>query len=191
MKWQTVGQEVPRRGNRFTQWCGRTLFGIMRWDMIGEFPNRRQFIVALAPHTSNIDFVLAACVIWGYRLHASFLIKKSVFFFPLSVIMNMFGAIPVDRSAASGLVEEMAQKFADNPRMLLGITPEGTRRKVHNWRKGFAHIAAAANVPVLPVTINYQLKQVRIEPLIEDVSDPDKTLEIVQQAAHKWGHPRR
>jgi 1-acyl-sn-glycerol-3-phosphate acyltransferase len=39
--------------------------------------------------------------------------------------------------------------------MWLGITPEGTRKRVAQWKSGFLRVARAANVPILPVFIDY------------------------------------
>ena len=62
-QWPDLGARVSRRGNRFTQWFGRTVFRAMGWRLVGQFPDRPKLIVAVAPHSSNIDFVLAAAVI--------------------------------------------------------------------------------------------------------------------------------
>ena len=40
----------------------------------------------------------------------------------------------------------------------LGITPEGTRKAVKHWKSGFLRIARAADVPILPVFIDYPTK---------------------------------
>jgi 1-acyl-sn-glycerol-3-phosphate acyltransferase len=42
--------------------------------------------------------------------------------------------------------------------MWLGITPEGTRKLVTHWKSGFLRIARAADVPILPVFIDYPSK---------------------------------
>lgn len=77
----------------------------------------------------------------------------------------------------------MTTHFANNSKLILGIAPEGTRRAVTRWRSGFALIAQAANVPVLPAVINYRNKVVTFKRLIEDVTDADQTLAMMQQAA--------
>lgn len=182
-QWQSVGTQVPRGGNGLTRWLGRTLLRLMGWRLCGEIPNRPKLIIAVAPHTSNIDWVLSAAVIWALGLKASYLAKHSLFRFPLGIVMRFFGGIPVDRGSASGMVAQMATHFAENPQLILGITPEGTRQGEGRWRKGFALIAQAANVPVLPTIVNYDTKVVVFDTLIEDVEDADITLVKVQQAA--------
>lgn len=153
------------------------------WQLEGEIPDHPKMIVAVAPHTSNIDFLLTVMVLWGLGLEAAYLAKQSLFRFPLGIVMRYFGGIPVDRGAANGMVEQLAREFKTRPQLVLGITPEGTRSKVKQWKRGFALIAAAASVPVLPAIINYETRVVRFHPLITDVADPDKTLTMVQCAA--------
>ncbi len=182
-EWPELGSRVSRRGNRFTQWVGRAVIRTMGWRLDGEFPDRAKLIVAVAPHTSNIDFVLAAAVIWGYRLNARFLAKHTLFKFPLGSIMRLFGGIPVDRRSNQGLVAQMAAHFDASDGLILGITPEGTRSRVREWRKGFAQIAAAANASVVPTIVNYETRVVSFAPVIDAVDDPDATLAAVKAAA--------
>ena len=181
--WQTIGENVPSSGNSITRFLGRLLLNSTGWSLQGDIPNKRQFIIAVAPHTSNFDFMLTVGVIWSLGLKASFLAKRSLFRFPLGYVIRGFGGIAVDRDRKNGVVEDMATHFANNPKLILGIAPEGTRRAVTRWRSGFALIAQAANVPVLPAIINYREKVVTFKSLIEDVDDADQTLAMMQQAA--------
>ena len=57
--------------------------------------------------------------------------------------------------------------------MVLIITPEGTRKKVSNWKKGFYHIAKQANVPVILAFIDYGRKTVGINQTFELTDDLD------------------
>lgn len=159
------------------------------WRLTGTFPNEPRLIIAVAPHSSNFDFVLTVLVIWGLGLRASYLAKQSLFRFPLGIVMRHFGGIAVDRSNANGLVEQLASKFMENPQLILGITPEGTRSNVSRWKNGFALIARAADVPVLPAIINYRDRTVSFDALITEVADPERTLEFMQKAA-SHGSPR-
>ena len=189
MKLQIPGPAVPRGGNALTAFLGRTALRGSGWRLEGELPDRPKFIIAVAPHSSNIDFVLTVMVIWGLGIRAAYLAKASLFRFPLGLVMSYFGGIPVDRASPQGLVEQMTARFAAQDQLILGITPEGTRSDVTRWKKGFALIAQSANVPVLPAIINYDTRIVRFHALIDDVSDPDKILETVQAAA-ATGAPR-
>ena len=42
------------------------------------------------------------------------------------------------------------------------ITPEGTRGKVKEWKLGFYYIATEADVPIVPVALDYSRKRIVI-----------------------------
>lgn len=46
--------------------------------------------------------------------------------------------------------------------MCITITPEGTRKRVAEWKQGFYYIANEANVPIVPVALDYAKRQVTI-----------------------------
>ena len=46
--------------------------------------------------------------------------------------------------------------------MHLGITPEGTRKPMKEWKKGFYFIAMNANVPILLIGLDYGKKEARV-----------------------------
>ena len=140
-------------------------------------------IFAVAPHSSNFDFLLTVGVILALGLKASFLAKTSLFRFPLNIIVTGFGGIPVDRNSPKGVVGDMTEAFKKRPQLILGIAPEGTRAKVPQWRSGFALIAYNAQVPVLPVIINYAKKTVTFKTLIEDLDESDNILTAMRAAA--------
>ena len=142
------------------------LLGGMGWRMDGHFPDRPKFIIAVAPHSSNIDFVLTIGVIMSLGLRCSYLAKASLFKFPLGILMRAFGGIPVDRSSKNGVVDQMSEHFRKAEQLILGITPEGTRSAVNRWRSGFALIAKEADVPVQPAVVNYRDKTITFSPLI-------------------------
>ena len=190
MDWQQIGSDVPAGGNWITVKIGRLAMKLMGWRIAGEFPNQPKLIVAVAPHTSNIDFLLTVIVIWGLGMRASFLVKESLFRFPLGILMSALGGIPVDRNSPQGLVEQLTERFNSQSQLILGIAPEGTRRNVLEWKRGFALIAQSAKVPVMPAVLNYETKVVHFHDLLDDVSDAERILRAVQQAAAS-GAPRR
>jgi len=189
MEWQQLGSKVPRGGNRLTRALGRCVFSTMGWHVEGVFPDQSKLIVAVAPHTSNVDWIVSIAVIWGLGLKASYLVKHSLFRFPLGSIVRALGGIPVDRRSAQGLVGQMIGQFESRSQLVLGVTPEGTRGNVREWKRGFALMAQSTNVPILPAILDYKTRTVRFHPLITDVRDADRTLIAVQMAAAS-GAPR-
>ncbi|MEW5833670.1 MAG: 1-acyl-sn-glycerol-3-phosphate acyltransferase [Pseudomonadota bacterium] len=146
---------VPRIRNRFWPWLCRGLLRLSGWRLRGEFPDIPKAIVIGAPHSTNWDGVWGLLMKVGLGIDISIMIKREVLDSPLGVILRPLGLIPIDRGAATDVVGQMAQRFARLERMWLGITPEGTRRKVTQWKSGFLRIARAADVPILPVFIDY------------------------------------
>jgi 1-acyl-sn-glycerol-3-phosphate acyltransferase len=45
---------------------------------------------------------------------------------------------------------------------MLGLAPEGTRKRVNTLRSGFYHIAKKAGVPIVPIGFDYENKRVVI-----------------------------
>ena len=189
-QWQPLGPRVPRRNNPITRMLGRLGLRLLGWRMQGEWPNEPKLIVALAPHSSNMDFILSVAVFWGLNLRTSFLAKKSLFWFPLGVIMRALGGIPVDRSSPHGMVDDLAGHFRSVSQLVIGITPEGTRGGVSTWKSGFARIAAAADVPVLPAIVNYEERMIYFQPLVSAEGTSETILEKTRAAA-SVGSPRR
>lgn len=189
MQWQPLGPRVPRRNNPITRMLGQLGLRLLGWRMQGEWPNEPKLIVALAPHSSNMDFILSVAVFWGLNLRTSFLAKKSLFWFPLGTIMRSLGGIPVDRSSSQGMVDDLAEHFHAASQLVIGITPEGTRSGVSTWKSGFARIASAAQVPVLPAIVNYEERMIYLQPLVSGRGSSEAILETTRAAA-SVGCPR-
>jgi 1-acyl-sn-glycerol-3-phosphate acyltransferase len=183
MTWQKLGSELPLTDNPITKRVGRTLLRWWGWRLEGHFPNRSKMVVAVLPHSSNIDFLLTVAVLWGMGLKASFMAKHTLFKFPFGGFFRSLGGVPVDRRSAQGMVGQMASEFERRKQLVLGIAPEGTRSNSGDLKAGFARIAEAASVPVLPTIINYKQKTIRFGELINDVSDVSSVIEQVKVEA--------
>jgi 1-acyl-sn-glycerol-3-phosphate acyltransferase len=87
----------------------------------------------------------------------------------------------VDRTAAHGVVGQVVRRFAESPRLALGIAPEGTRRKVDRWRSGFYHIAQQAGVPIVGVGLDWGGRTVRIGNAFWPTGDEAEDLGALQR----------
>ena len=117
----------------------------------------------VAPHTSWTDVLVGFAARNELKIHhAKFLGKKELFIGPLGWLLRRLGGTPVDRFSKQGMVEQVAKLFADNENFLLGMAPEGTRKRVDKLRSGFYHIAKQAQVPILPIGLDYENKQLVI-----------------------------
>ena len=163
MKWQVLGDKLPKGGNFLTRRIGRAIFRVMGWRIEGEFPNRDKAIVALVPHSSNIDFFLTIAFIWATGMRASFLIKHTVFWYPMGNIIRALGGIPVDRTQQNGLIRDVTRQFREVQMGSVSrrLAPES---RFKDWKDGIARIAAAAQVPVVPAVMNYRTRTVHFAP---------------------------
>lgn len=137
---------------------------ISGWRIAGNIPNVPKYVLIVAPHTSNWDFFHGFCAYLVLRLDNSWLAKHTVFFWPLGILARRFGGMPIDRSKGGNVVRACVAEFARRERMSITITPEGTRGKVKEWKLGFYYIAMEAQVPIVPVALDYSSRLIRIMP---------------------------
>lgn len=175
-----VPEAVPQRGNRFTRFLGQLYSALIGWRYVGEFPNLPKFVLIIAPHTSNIDFLVGLAPLFALGLRLSFMVKSSLFWEPLGTYLRWLGGAPIDRNAAGGYVGEAINQYKRHDQFVLVITPEGTRTKVGRWKTGFYHIASGAGVPIFPVAFDYGRREFRFgTPLMpsDDMEEDIKTLQ--------------
>jgi 1-acyl-sn-glycerol-3-phosphate acyltransferase len=138
------------------------LFRIFGWKTTGEFPTSlRKYIIAVAPHTSNVDFMIGVAARSILRIHnARFLAKSSLFRPPFGWVFKVIGGYPVDRNKNTDMVGQVVAIFEKEENFILAIAPEGTRKKVTKLKTGFYYIARQANVPIIPCGFDYSKKEV-------------------------------
>ena len=91
-------------------------------------------------------------------------------------LLRALGGLPVRRDTARGVVAEIAETIRAEPRFILGIAPEGTRRHVDEWRTGFYHIAELAGVPIVPVTLDWGHREIAIGEPVRTAGDPAREI---------------
>jgi len=143
----------------------------MGWRVEGDLPNLPKFVVAVAPHTSNWDFVVGIAVMFALDLRIGFLGKHTLFRWPFGALMRWMGGIPVDRASPHGVVGDSVAAFSRMDRRILAIAPEGTRRQVKQFKSGFLQIARGAQVPVLLASLDYEARAVRFGPTFSPGED--------------------
>jgi 1-acyl-sn-glycerol-3-phosphate acyltransferase len=168
---------------------------LLGWKITGSIPaDVRKSVMIIAPHTSQWDFIIGRLAYWKLNLKARFLIKKEFFFFPLGYILRMFGALPVDRSKGFNIVTQsidILNKFDD---IVIIITPEGTRKRNDNWKKGFYFIAHKAEVPIIIGFLNYKDKIAGIGPSLYPSGNFEEDFKFIEDYYRKHAfarHPKR
>jgi 1-acyl-sn-glycerol-3-phosphate acyltransferase len=159
---QRIPLGYPRRGSRFGPRLARALLAFAGWRVAGALPACPRFVVIEAPHTSSWDFIFAVLAMFATDLRVSWLGKHTIFRFPLGPVLRWLGGEPVDRAAPERAVAAAIERFRERPQWVLGLAPEGTRRRVAHWKSGFHRIAVGAGVPIVPVWIDYQKREVGI-----------------------------
>ncbi len=140
--------------------CRWLLYSRMGWKKEVSVEHPDKFIICLAPHTSNWDFVVGQLYMRAEGFHINFLMKKEWFFWPLGSIFKHIGGIPVWRSKHTSMTDNLAETAKKRQQFKLCITPEGTRKRVEEWKKGFYFIALKANLPILLYGVDYEKKRI-------------------------------
>ena len=162
-----------------------------REEISEPFPAK--YIIALAPHTSNWDFVVGMLFCHAKGFHCNFLMKKEWFFRPLGKLMHRLGGIPVYRSKKTGLTDIVAERAKEMDTFRLCITPEGTRKPNKDWKKGFYYIALKANIPILLYGLDYKRKLIKCSRTFVPTGNVEKDMEEIKQyfTEFEGKHPER
>ena len=161
------------------------------WRFEGTLADEPKFVMIVAPHTSNWDFIVGVWAYFALGFKGSFLGKHTVFRWPFGVFMRWLGGIPVDRSVSRDRVSESVNVFNANEKMVLIIAPEGTRKFVPDWKTGFYHVADGAHVPIVPVAFDFEHKVIRLFPPFRTTGNRDADIGALKEMYRgiKGKHP--
>ncbi len=151
------------------------------WSFHGEVPNSPKAVWAVAPHSSNWDFIVGVVAMLALDLDARFLGKHTLFKGPLGILMRSLGGIPVNRSDPRGVVEQVGEMFRSTEQMILALAPEGTRSAVAGWKTGFHRIAVAAGVPIIAIAFDYPTGEIRFRAPLPATDDVEADVAELQQ----------
>ena len=168
------------------------LYKLLGWKSVGGMPEGiSKAVFIIAPHTSNWDFLIGRLYAWMNQVPVHVLIKKEAFFWPTAGLLKKVGGIPIDRSKKGNTVGQIAQMFEKYTTLYLGITPEGSRQRREEWKRGFYFIAMEAKVPIVLSYIDYSKKEAGIGPAFYPTGDYEKDLEEIQAyyKGKKGKHP--
>lgn len=140
----------------------RIWFKLTGWKVNGSFPSEiKKMVLLVAPHTSWKDILVGLATRSKLKIYtAKFLGKKELFDGPFGWYFRWLGGVPVDRHSKQGMVEQVVDMFNSNEEFKIGLSPEGTRKKVDKLRTGFYHIAKQAKVPIQMVGFDFSKKEI-------------------------------
>ncbi|MBN4075137.1 MAG: glycerol acyltransferase [SAR86 cluster bacterium] len=154
------------------------------WKVIPPPDIKPPFVVIGAPHTSNWDFLLMLAAVFLTRMDVKWMGKNSLFLPIFGGILRWFGGIPIDRSQSHSVVQQMVTEFQSSPSLSLIIAPEGTRKKVSQWKSGFYHIAHQAGVPIMLGVIDAEAKEVRFAGFFKASGNYEEDLPLILEHYH-------
>ena len=125
------------------RFCNWLLYKHLGWTTKITEDHPDKYVICLAPHTSNWDFILGQLYSGAQGMQSNFLMKKEWFFFPLGILFKRLGGIPVIRTRSA------------NP----------------DWKKGFYFIALKAGLPILLYGVDYEKKLIQCTKTIIPTGD--------------------
>ncbi len=157
------------------------LFRLAGWKLNGSIPTDiKKCIIAVAPHTSNWDFLIGVAARSALKIQkAQFLGKSQLFKPPFGWFFRALGGHPVERTTSQEMVEQVIRIFNSHDEFILAMAPEGTRRKVEKLRTGFYYIAKGAHVPIILMGFDFRKKEVVIGPILHPTDSVDMDMEKI------------
>lgn len=160
----------------------RFLMWLFRFRPVGyeQIPVKK-CVILMAPHTSIIDFFYGMICIRWLRLKMAMVMKKEFFVFPIKGFLKRIGCVPVDRKHATNFVSYAVDLINSRDEVAFLICPEGTRKRVETWKKGFYYIALGAGVPIFCSHIDYVSRTMGVGKIFYPTGDYDKDIEEILQ----------
>lgn len=159
-----------------------SLMRLAGWRVDGKMPDLPKYIIIGAPHTSNWDFVLFLGIVFFLKIDVRYMGKAELFNNPFGWFFYWCGGIPVDRKKSTGLVEQMVDACNRSKNFILVIAPEGTRYHVHEWKRGFHHIAKSTGIPIVMAKVDGKSKTVHVGEVFQPGEDIEADMKTIQGA---------
>ncbi|MBV7268000.1 1-acyl-sn-glycerol-3-phosphate acyltransferase [Winogradskyella luteola] len=141
-------------------------FRLLGWKIVGNTnfskDTIKKAVFIAVPHTSWHDFYIGILLRKVTRVKTNFVGKKELFIWPFGYYFRAVGGKSLDRTSGQNKVEAIAKLFDGEEEFRLTLAPEGTRKKVEEWKTGFYYIAKAANVPIIMFTLDFKNKQNKV-----------------------------
>lgn len=175
----------------FQKICRTILFDWMGWKADVDQPIPDKCILCVAPHTSNWDFFIGKVYYTALGRTSNFLMKKEWFFWPLGPLFRRMGGIPVERSRHTSMTDQLAQRAMESSHFSLAVTPEGTRSRNPQWKRGFYYIALKAKLPIMLYGLDFGTKTIVCKRTLVPSGDVDADMRVIADyfSHFKGKHP--
>lgn len=165
---------------RIRRFVAKTYMLFSHWTFVHE-PLEDKTLVIGAPHTSNWDGVFMALCFWSLGRPFNFLVKESVTRVPLlGPFVRAIGGMPIDRSAAHGVVGQVVARAAEADEFTVVLTPKGTRSPRRYWKSGFYRMALGADLPVALGYVDAKTRTFGWGPSIRLSGDPKADMDVIR-----------
>ena len=153
--------------------------GVSGWQIIGKIPNEERVLIIAAPHTSNWDFILGIAALFALNVNIKWLGKHSIFLPGIAWLLKWLGGIPVNRENPSSLIDYVVRTVEKEKGLMIGMAPEGSRKKTNRWKSGFLRIAEQTNSKIVFLSIDAPFKTLKIGEIYTPSGDTDRDIDFV------------
>lgn len=167
------------------RWLAKFIyFKILGWKVVGNTniskDTVKKAVIIAAPHTHWYDFFIGILLRQVLNVKTNFVGKKELFKWPLGWYFRSVGGEALDRTSGQNKVEAIAKMFENKEEFRLTLAPEGTRKKVHEWKTGFYYIAKEAKVPIIMFTLDFKNKQNKISEPFYPTNDIESDFKFIR-----------
>lgn len=160
-------------------------FKVLGWQVVGNtnfsISHIKKAVIIAVPHTSWHDFYIGVLLRAVIGVKTNFVGKKELFVFPIGWFFRALGGAPINRQNNENKVEAIAKLFNEKEEFRMTLAPEGTRKKVTEWRTGFYYIAKKAKVPIIMFTLDFKNKQNKISEPFYPTDDVDADFKFMRK----------
>ena len=180
-KYQTfIPEHLIANRPRILKLIGKGLMKLTGWKTTGHFPKDERVVLVVGPHTSNWDFIIAMSAVLSWDIHIHWLGKHSIFKKGFRRILKSLGGIPVNRANPQDLMDEIQAIASQYQGFIIGMAPEGTRKKVERLKTGFLRIATQTNSKIMLAGIDFSNKTIQLGEFFTPSGDIEKDLENIK-----------
>ena len=175
-----VPQHLKANRPKFIVKISSWILNIRKWEIDGVIPDDKRVVLVIGPHTSNWDFIIGVLVILSLDAKINWIGKHTIFRRGFKRLLTKLGGIPVNRQDPSELFSKIREITQKSNGYLIGMAPEGTRKKVLKLKSGFIRIAKQTNSKIMLAGIDFKKKIVNLDNFFTPSGNLDDDLDYVK-----------
>ncbi|MDQ7024569.1 MAG: 1-acyl-sn-glycerol-3-phosphate acyltransferase [Anaerolineae bacterium] len=169
----------------------RFILALLGWSVEGENPDIKKAVCVIAPHTSHWDWFFLLLTGWVFQQRFRYLVSDKEYYQAHKTLpLKITGGIPLNPKKS--MVKTAVDYLNDADQLLLVISPEGQLAKTDYWHTGFYYMAKEANVPLVPVALDYQKQRIMIGEAVQISGDIENDVNLLSEhyddVAGKYPH---